>query len=1125
MSTTTRQSDLLVNQDWTKLYQAFREADFQSYDFQTLRKAMIDYLRIYYPEDFNDYLESSEYVALIDLIAFLGQSLAFRTDLNARENFIDTAERRDSVLKLAKLISYNPKRNIAASGFLKITSVSSTEQIYDSDGLNLSNLIIKWNDTTNLNWQEQFNTVVNATLGGNQSIGKPSGSKLIGGITNEEYQVNLVPGTLPIYKFNATVENTNMPFEIVSATSIGEQYIYEVPPRPNNSLGIVYKNDGLGNGSVNTGFFFYFKQGSLKHHDFSLQESIPNRVVNLNVDNINEKDVWLYAVDNNNLISNEWNKIPAVNGTNIIYNDGAAKNSFQVNSRANDQIDLVFGDGVFASVPQGTFRCYYRQSSGLTYKITPDEMQNITVPISYVAKSGRVETATFTISLQYTVANSVARETLDEIRTKAPQQYYTQNRMVTAEDYNIFPYTNFNSVSKVKAINRTSSGISRYLDVVDVTGKYSSTNIFAEDGYLYLESGSTSFDFVWNTDSEINQVIKNQVLPLIRGQELQHFYYKNYPKSPVTGLKWKVFSNSSGNSTGCFVSSAGTEIQVGPGANISKNYQFIGPGAIIELAAPIGKYFDSHNELKLLPASGKIPQGGSAVLHSAVARLINNGIGGALSDGTGPVVLSNLIPTDSLVTFVYPAFNNDFTNTFISSIIDQVKSYRDFGVRYSQDTGTWAVIDHQNLNIASDFSTNFSGDTAGLNRDSSWLCSFVASGTIYTINVRGLNYVFESAKETKFYYDNSVKIFDPKTGLTVNDNVKILKVNSAPVSGAPYTQDITWVVHKQVPETDGYVNTSKVYLTFADSDNDGIPDNPDVFNLTVATTDSFVYFEKFYSYGTFETLVPIDEALVDSDFSTVSEMLPHISEYPVGQIWYMKGENKFYVSYISTNNIRRPREVTNYVAKIGRSGLYFQYRHNSPNYRRIDPSPNSIIDLYILTKAYDTDYRAWVLDNTGKVTKPEAPTGEELRIQFSELENYKCVTDAIVYNAAKFKPLFGKKASPDLQATFKVIKNPSLTLSDSEIRAQVLAVINAYFQTTNWDFGDTFYFSEMSAYLHASLTPLISSVIIVPNDANLTYGALQQIASAPDEILVSAATVDNIEIISSITAAQLGAQF
>ena len=115
MASTTRQNSLLVNQDWTKVYESFRNADFQSYDFQTLRKSMIDYLRIYYPEDFNDFTESSEFIALVDMIAFLGQSLAFRTDLNARENFMDTAERRDSVVKLANLVSYTPKRNTDAS--------------------------------------------------------------------------------------------------------------------------------------------------------------------------------------------------------------------------------------------------------------------------------------------------------------------------------------------------------------------------------------------------------------------------------------------------------------------------------------------------------------------------------------------------------------------------------------------------------------------------------------------------------------------------------------------------------------------------------------------------------------------------------------------------------------------------------------------------------------------------------------------------------------------------------------------------------------------------------------------------------------------------------------------------
>src|SRR6056300_1000049 len=164
MSSTDRQNRLLLAEDWKRVYQSFRNADFQSYDFDNLRRTMINYIRQNYPEDFNDYIESSEYLALIDLIAFLGQNIAFRTDLNARENFIETAERRESVLRLARLLSYNPKRNVPASGLLKIESISTTEDIFDSNGNNLSGQSVLWNDGTNPDWYEQFTKILNASL-------------------------------------------------------------------------------------------------------------------------------------------------------------------------------------------------------------------------------------------------------------------------------------------------------------------------------------------------------------------------------------------------------------------------------------------------------------------------------------------------------------------------------------------------------------------------------------------------------------------------------------------------------------------------------------------------------------------------------------------------------------------------------------------------------------------------------------------------------------------------------------------------------------------------------------------------------------------------------------------------
>ena len=106
------------------------------------------------------------------------------------------------------------------------------------------------------------------------------------------------------------------------------------------------------------------------------------------------------------------------------------------------------------------------------------------------------------------------------------------------------------------------------------------------------------------------------------------------------------------------------------------------------------------------------------------------------------------------------------------------------------------------------------------------------------------------------------------------------------------------------------------------------------------------------------------------------------------------------------------------------------------------------------------------------------------------------------------------------EAIFKVVKNTSTGISDSEVKSSLVQAINQYFAVSNWDFGDTFYFSELSAYLHNELATKIQSVVIVPRSSTQVFGSLFQIRSNYDEILVSGATVDDVEIIDSITASK-----
>ena len=110
-----------------------------------------------------------------------------------------------------------------------------------------------------------------------------------------------------------------------------------------------------------------------------------------------------------------------------------------------------------------------------------------------------------------------------------------------------------------------------------------------------------------------------------------------------------------------------------------------------------------------------------------------------------------------------------------------------------------------------------------------------------------------------------------------------------------------------------------------------------------------------------------------------------------------------------------------------------------------------------------------------------------------------------------------------MQASFKVVKNKSTLISDNEIKARVVAAVNDYFAIENWDFGDTFFFSELSAYLHNILAPDVLSIIIVPRSSTASFGSLYQIQSQSDEIFISSATVNDVDIIDVITAAQLRA--
>lgn len=1134
MATTTRQTAVFGVEDWKQIYQTYREADFQSYDFETLRKSFIDYLRLYYPETFNDYIESSEFIALLDVMAFMGQALAFRTDLNTRENYIDTAERRDSVVRLADLVSYTSKRNTAAEGYLKVFNVSTTENVVDYNGINLSNVTVNWADPTNPDWQEQFTAIINASLVDSQKVGRPGNRQSILGVLTDEYAVNLVPGFLPVIPYSSTVDGINMQFEAVTSTSVGQDYVYEPAPVPSTAFNILFRNDQLGFQSANNGYFFLFKQGVLQNQDFNLAERIANRTVDINIEGVNNDDRWLFQLDNLGNITQEWQYVEN------IYQAAAERSTallptYAVTSRANDQITLIFGDGVFSQIPVGIFRAYVRASNGLQYIINPEEMQNVVLPISYTDRNGNLQTITFTCGITRPVSNSQAREPIGEIKQRAPGRYYTQNRMVNGEDYNIFPYTQYNSIIKSKALNRASIGTSRYLDLIDNTGKYSSTNTFSSDGGMWRSLVLPTILFSFTNRNDVADLIANQVQPNVASAIVRQFYYSYFPRESTNtgntaGTTWNQSTTLANETTGYFVNAAGQPTPVG--SAVSSIFKYLVVGSLIKFVPPTGYYFDRNNRLvQGVPTRADETLQIWATPQQIVGDGYNSGTGN-LPSGAGPITINNFVPTGAIVDTIIPAFITDLPTVLQVQMADQILLLRNFGLGYDSEgtiTGTaatWYLILGANLDQDASWSQQYAGNTSGAELDASWLVQFVVVNQNYTITLRGLSYNFGSVLQTRFFFYENQLVYDSRTGSVIKDFINVLSVNTQPNNTDPLPGDIYTTIIGQPVESDGYVDDFQVLISYRDSDNDGVPDNPDFFEEIVGTATNpgnLIFLQRTLDFDNLQRYLLTEPGLVNYDYGTLEELELVKTAWSPGQVFYAYQQGIFYLLAISLTGVRSLIEQTagDYIARTGRQELYFQYRHNSPLTNRIDPGSTNIIDLYVVTQSYYTAYQNWLRDTTGTVEEPAMPTINDLSTEYQNLQDYKMISDNMVINSVSFKPLFGAKAAQQLRATIKVIRAQNSTASTTEIKSSVLAEMNTYFSIDKWNFGDTFYFSELAAYLHKQLGSIISSIVLVPLDQQKSFGDLYEIRSQPNEIFANAATIDNIDVIEALTSSNL----
>lgn len=1037
------------SETWQLVYQAFQNINFSSFDYDSIKHALVDYIKLYFPEH-NDIIESNEIVAILEMFAYVGEQYAYRSDVNAHETLLPVAQRKDAVLRLAKLISYNATRNVPARGLVKITSIKTTETLFDSRGRNLAGRKIQYNDPNNPNWKSQFLLVLNRVL--EQPFGsvQPNERVQVDDVLFESYTLNNNQIARGVIAYSASVSGNNVQMELVPSTltSTGPE---ERRPESNAHFSILYGNDGLGDQSDTTGFFIFTKQGTLQLATTQFDGITPNQTYQVSTPGINDTDVWVNQVDpdtleilsdnlNNTERSGEWQPVDLAYAQNIIFNTNPVRNKYEIETLDQDQVRLIFGDGEFANIPSGTFQIWTRISAGLQEPIPQTSVVDKVATFTYQDQSNAVQTITITFSLVSSLQNASPTEDIEHIRRIAPAVYYTQDRMVNARDYNTFPNRD-PSILKLLTVNRTFSGDSKYSAWHDPSDTYSNLKMYGDDLAIYFQHSTSSF-------SIFNVLTSNQVLEAVTPvlSSLDFFTLQTLNGVPVVQVR-NSFTDSEST---LFLNEITQRI-------------------LLASATPINFFLHTGVEGPFwnLTTSNEFGQGSNDPLISVVR-----------------------VQTTSSI---------HFDVTYHTSKL----------IAHSDNMSFWTVNDANrplNYNTLTSFNDNLIILKANLNANRT---KPLTQNVKLLVTQQAL--VEQGASNTGLVdthrlivvpnqIDTDVLPDSANLSHLINCNVT-LTPSSAPV-GIPFT----------LPQL-AIVNSSSIPGISSD-------------DITITSNGTLGTFSYVFTNSTNPTEMTIVDTITVTSYGDNTSVNILLKDYV-----YLVRRNvtqPFILAEQSTENLQYfvaqqqalvPNDEILWKRYSGRGQLNFAWFHSSPFYNIIDPAPTNIHDMFVITKGYYDAFNQYL---TGKISgAPKAPTPQELRITYQYLLNNRMLSDTVVMHSGTIKPIFGFAAIPELRAILKVIKSRTTNITDNQLKASIVGAVRTFFDIGNFDFADTFYFSELSAAIHLALPLDIVSVVLVPTAANDQFGDLFEVHCREDEVFQTSISVSDIEIVQGLDAITL----
>ena len=101
---------------------ANRQINYLSKDFDSIKADLMDYVKRHFPNDWRDFNDASGGMAILELMAYVGDILTFNIDRQVNEAYINRAVETKNIVSLAQNFGYTPKNTTPAIVNLSVSA-------------------------------------------------------------------------------------------------------------------------------------------------------------------------------------------------------------------------------------------------------------------------------------------------------------------------------------------------------------------------------------------------------------------------------------------------------------------------------------------------------------------------------------------------------------------------------------------------------------------------------------------------------------------------------------------------------------------------------------------------------------------------------------------------------------------------------------------------------------------------------------------------------------------------------------------------------------------------------------------------------------------------------------------